>query len=726
MKSFLNFTSLMVLMTIAQTANAQSVMSDLQTLGNASWGNRGGSGSTVGTSGNNTPVVTGPAVEANTACAIDDQTSVPYRGLLDLLENKALNISHNSDTGDVVIDGGRMVSNCNSMLKTRVEPPTNGRPYLFHVEIKKPATGCDPETKLCKYMVDVANDPSAPGIKSGQEEIEVAPTFFGFMECLKKTEVLVDGQFNEAKMVKSKFVHRQSGLTQTNDLAFYSKGPLTDELTPRFEGLSGLSGGSCDRFEKIANDGFKIYSQEDVRVARKEVLFDEICAGGDYKAIDRHLPDFEEFDSMYGILRNVRDSYLLDEVKSLHDELKANDYTQLDAEKFKNTLADFHSKIITPLKDDIASLYGELRRARSAEAKANIQKELDAKIAKLVAYNKAPYVNSADLESMKSFAKKAPLGKKAWRDAAIAVYKSNNSAFHYGRYASGSDLPMISVSAADGEIAGDVQVEADYINQLGVLANNPEKSFAREYSSQALSLQRSQGENQQALQQFLQSEQQYVQDHCLNPRKYWINRQRCVQESQENMQAATSAINQYNQALTPEIQRYNNLSTQWAQIEQVRASGQGVQGNPRDVRNQNQNALYNFSFDPGNFQGQRQQSPGIINNPQNQNQAGPFAQQYGIYNQQGQLQQNQGGFSQQYMQYLQQQQNQGRYPTNQFSPSGLPQGQNYGPGVYPSVPAPGQFPPNYFQGQQGQQQFPAFQQQYQGGAGAGFQYQFSR
>ena len=60
---------------------------------------------------------------------------------------------------------------------------------------------------------------------------------------------------------------------------------------------------------------------------------------------------------------------------------------------------------------------------------------------------------------MKSFAKKAPLVKEAWREAAIVVYTSNNSAFHYGRYASGSDLPEISITAADDEIAGDVEVK---------------------------------------------------------------------------------------------------------------------------------------------------------------------------------------------------------------------------------------------------------------------------
>lgn len=689
MKSILKLICLSVLFIGSTSSFAQNILSANDALGSGSWGPQASTSGTSASEDPDAPVQAGPGVALTQACGAADQNFMPHRGFLNLFQNKSLKINHSPTSGEISISGsGMMISNCNSMLQARVEPPANGRPYLFHVEIKKPA-GC---TDLCKYNVDVAEDPDLPSVKTGTKSIEVAPTYAGFMQCLRETGVLNENnERDNSKIVASTFKHTQSGITKTDDLAFYSRGPMTALMTPKFGSLDKIKGGRCDTFEKIAKDGFRIHSKEDVTLARKEVLFDEICAGGDYKAIDRHLPDFREFSTMYSILKNVRDSYLLDEVKGLHTELKQNDYSELDAERFRNIILDFKEKIIEPLKVDIANLYDDLKRSGNRQERARLQNLLDRKVAKLIAYNKSPYLTSGDLESMKSFAKNAPLQKEAWREAAITLYSSNNSAFHYARYGEKSDLPKISISATNREIEGDLEIEAKFINQLGQLAANPEKSFARDYNSQAQALRETQAQNGQALQQFIQQEQMYAQNHCMNPRKYWINRQKCIQGVQENIQAASIGVNQFNQALSPEIARYQTLSTQWGQIEAIRAGGTGVQPNPRDVMGNQQ--WGQFSFDPRQFQ-------------QNQNQQ--IGQQQGFPQQ---------GMPPTYQQYLQQ--SGGRMPgaipgQGQFPMNGPPQYPNQGPGVYPSMPAPGQFP-----------QGNGFNQNY-GNAGMSYQYQFGR
>ena len=728
MKRFLEITCFLTLGLFVQNTFAQSALEDLQALGSSDWGSSGGdSGATI-TSGTDVVVNTEPAKSMVASCSKSDQSFMPHGAFLNLLDSKKLNISHNPETGEINIDGGLMISNCNSMLQARVNKKSGDLPYLFNVEIKKPA-GC---SDLCSYTVDVADEADAPGIKSGTKQVQVEPTFFGFMKCLRETGVITGGgeegpiQVHRDKVVKAPFQHSQSGITETGELAFYSKGPLAAQMTPKFGKMGGIKGGSCDSFEKIAKNGFTIHSLEDVTLARKQVLFDEICAGGDYKAIDKHLPDFEEFDSMYSILKNVRDSYLLEEVKELHAELKANDYSNLDAEKFRSILEDFQEKIIMPLQDDVAVLYDDLKRANSRDERAGIQMEIDYKIKKLIKYNRAPYVTDTDRENMKSFAKKAPLQKEAWREAAVTAYSNNITAFNFGKYASADALkeaglpdntieaiksnPKSSITSTEKEISSTVSIEKEYVDQLGELAADPKKSFAAEYASAATSLQQEQMQLDQALVQHLQQEQMAMQQNCMNPQKYWMTgliQQNCIKKYQESIQATQMARQQMPQMFQQQIAHYNHLASQWQTVEQVRATGKGVQPSAIDYQMQQQQWVspgwpqqqqgpgQQFSFQPWQLQqGQGQQMP---------YQQAPYmnfqSQQF------NQFQMNQNRMPGNYQQYPVLQQG---YPQN-----GLPQTPNYGPGVYPSMPAPGQYP------QQGyQQQMPGYQQQ------PSFQYQF--
>ena len=724
MKRILNVACVITTSLLVQNSFAQNALEVNQILGASNWGSSSSGGSSSSTSGTDVPIEAEPAMSVAASCSKSDQSFMPHNGFTNLMNGHKLNISHNADTGEITIDGGLMISNCNSMLQARVNPPSGDRPYLFNVEIKKPS-GC---SDLCTYEVDVAEDADAPGIKSGTKTIQVEPTYFGFLECLKQTGVISENKLQEDKIVKAPFKHVQSGLNVTGELAFYSKGPLAAQMAPKYGSFSGVKGGRCDSFEQITEKGFTIHSKEDITLARKQVLFDEICAGGDYKAIDKHLPDFEEFDSMYSILKNVRDSYLLEEVKSLHNLLKGDNYSGLDAERFESILSDFRDKIIVPLQDDISSLYSEYRSASSREARAVIQAEIDYKLKKLVQYVRAPYITDADQERMKSFAKKAPLQKDSWREAAVLAYANNITAFNFGKYGSDDALkeaglnadtvaaikasPKTSVLSTIKEIEDTVAIEREFIEQLGGLAADPKKSYAAEYSAAATSLQQEQAQLDQALVQHMQQQQMEMQQECLNPQKYWVTgliQRNCVQRYQQSIQDAQLARQAAPQMFQERIQHYNSLATQWGQIESVRATGKGVQPNPRDIfqQQQQQQTMPQFSFQP--WQGQNQQQmPGQY--PQQQYPQQQFQQPGFQYQQQYQM--NAGRMPGNYQSpYGQQGYPQRGYPQPGYQQQpGLPQQPSYGPGVYPSMPAPGQYPPGYQQ----QQGYPgSFQQNYQ-------------
>ena len=628
---------------------------DLQdALGSSNWGQRyANSNEPNQSSSSSSEVNVDTSSTAAESCERSDQTSIPYKSFLQLMQNKELSVSHNPNTGQLTLNGGMMISNCNSMLRYNFSQAQSGRPYLFQVEVARPS-GCSEER--CSYRVDVAEDADNPGIKTGEMEIEVEPNYFGYMECLERTGVFNDGRIVADKIVATEFNHSEAGLYSTGELAFYSRGPLSQQRGARFAEVEA-NGGSCDYFEQIQENGFTVYSEDDIDRFQKEELFNRICGSGDYKLIERNLSNFVEFRSMYAILKQVRDLSLLEEVKKLHTELRQNSYENLDAEKYKDVIGDFYNKIIKPIQAKIARLYNDLNSTSNSSRQASLRSEIDELTAQLVEYNKAPYLNKEDYENMKSFIRRAPLDQEPWREAALALFSASNTAYHYSRYQSGSRLDDLSISSSNSLIESDISVERDMITRLGELASDPNRSFAREYNEVASSIQQSQQYQVQALRQFQMEEQRYMYEHCLNPQKYWINRQRCESEVQQGIQDAEYMTYIQSQEVSQDVAYYQGLSQQWAQIEAARNG---------TARTQPTSVNYPREF-----------------NTQNYNRNGDYYQQQALRNQQGQVgdfwsrvggqrpgqqrgtglifaddQQNQGNLTQQQLWMLHQQQTQ--------------------------------------------------------------------
>ena len=547
------------------------------------------SGTVTNPTGNTT--VDDVTVVAEQACEKKHQTSIPDEFFAKLLKGKTWKVTRDSSSGTMNISSEKMISNCNSMIRYNFSEPKNGKPYLFQVEIRKPANCNDGK---CKYKVAVANDADNPQVKTGDIEIEVEPTYFGFLKCLELTGAMKDGKPQGSKIITSGLNVPVNGLTETAEVAYYCRGPVCDKKGFKY-GKSNITGGSCETFSQMAKDGYTYYSAEDVEINRKKELFNQICRADDYKQIDKYLPDFAGMKGLYSILQQVRNNLLAQEVKALHKELEAKSYAGLDADKYRDIIRDYYSKVIKPLQARIARLQNA--------GYTKHQDQINELTKKLISFNKSPYLTSTDYDNMKSFLKKAPLQKETWREAALYLYSSQNTAYHYSRYNSdirgkNPDMDILTVAKANDYIKADIAEQKEELNKLGQLAADPKKSFRDDYIQKGNNIQRSKYENAADLQRFEQQEMMYMQQNCLNPQRYWMRgliQQNCVRGVQQNIMAAREDAFYFNQSQDAAAKAAYERSNYWAQIEAQRNGG-----NPQLVNPAQMMAPQSFNFtNPG-------------------------------------------------------------------------------------------------------------------------------
>lgn len=520
-----------------------------------------------------TPVNITDSQEAPVVCKADQQTSLPYKTFLLLFKNRDLNISHSSSTGKIMMNGGDMIGNCSDMIRYNFSKPNSQRnSYLFQVEIKIP-TGC-PQGEKCNYTVYKGED----GIAVDEEVKQYEPNYFGFEQCLKDTGVISEnGSVDKSKIAWSDFNYVQDNADETAPLWFYSHGPKANQVGGVYSD-NKLKENSCGFYEDITEGGMTLLSKADERRINKENLFNEICNSGDYKRIDQLLPEFREYQEMYNILKEIRNIELKKEVQNLHKELAAKDLSELDADNFKRVTSDFYRYVIDEKRKDLDKAILRLSKANSKNKKIK-QKQVDALIKELMVLNRAPYLNQSDFKKMKNFEFKAPLHKEAWREAALNVYKGNNVTYNYTRFAGdkkdGYSTGRRSLKVVRKDIQNDVAEQKNKIEELGELAENPKKSYAAEKRQKVQSVLKSVQLNNQGLQQYVQSEMQYLYSHCYNQNKYWVNRQRCAQEVQLNVQEATMYTQQFNQNLQGVMQNLNSQASAWDAVEKARNAAYG-------------------------------------------------------------------------------------------------------------------------------------------------------
>ena len=543
-------------------------------------------------------------IEVNTSavpdqiCTRSQQTSLPKRSFLKILSKSDLVVSHNPDTGKLTINGGTMVGNCKNMLQYNFSSPSHGRPYLFQVDIRKPATGCeeDPATgkTLCEYKAYTATD----GIPNDEmKTVKVEPNYNGFVQCMKDVGVMTSSGLAEDKIAPLKFKETFSGANATGEVWFYCHGP--ECARQRLQNESNKEENSCRFYEDINDDGFIAYSQADVREQRAHALFNQICRSGDYSLIDNNLPKFTEFSFMYDILKRVRDTIIEDEVKKLHAQIaKKKDLSNLDAQNFNRVLSDFYQKVVLPKRSQILYQIEKVDTMADGEARDRELAQLEAMVQAYRKYTKEPFMTKDDYAKMKSFAMKAPLHKELWREAALKYYAVNNSAYHFARYdselAQKNQMASLSREEVEAQMEMDITEQSEELDKLGILANDKEGrvSFSSQFQEAANEVSLAHEFDLYDLQQKIMNERTQERAKCYNAQAgmWGINQQVCLLKSAQN---EAQYEHEYSMKTSPEYQQmllerqspYLNLAQKWSQIEAQRNQVYDIQRAPSGQTN---------------------------------------------------------------------------------------------------------------------------------------------
>lgn len=519
-------------------------------------------------------------------CEQKYQKSLPIRFVHSLLleEGAKLTPSHNPDTGELKIYGGRMIGNCNNMLDYILSPPGEDHPYVFQVKLK----GCGQEK--CTYKVKTVENGKTVDI-----EKEFESNMDGFVQCLKETGVLVskDGSegysVDKTKIVRDNFQASIDGVTQSSELIFASDGPETDPAGGFFD-KSGhrKPGHGCFYFENIKKGGFSIYSFDEVEFNRKNNEARNLCAEKNYKTIDKRLSEFAGFDELQAILIESRNKLLEGEVQAIADEIRnSKTLENIETEALNELVQDFDSYIIQPLKQQIMNQYKIYLKAPKGK-KAEEQKILSELVKQFVKYTKKPYFNKADHEKMQSFAAKAPIDDEDWAEAVLKINKIQNTIALYSKYGDPKgekDSPLVAderINEAQGKFARQYAVLRD-------LDGDPKYSKVKDLRQRSANLRRKIQTDRQVLQRDVYEEQMEAYKRCNN---YWVNTQRCFAEVNEDIQSWHRQSQYSNMQRERLAQQFEREAQSWSKVESERNKVySGHNGGA-----ENEGGPYNFSY----------------------------------------------------------------------------------------------------------------------------------
>jgi hypothetical protein len=541
------------------------------------------------------------SMEKSVSCSDKDQNSLPLRFVMGLLRQKGAKLKpfHDASTSTLMINGGNMIGNCNSMLEYTISEPGDGLPYVFQVKIK----GCGKDE--CEYNVKTAED-GVP--KDIDEPIKVEPNMNGFIKCLELTGVFKDGKIQSSKIALAEFKAVKQGVNQSADLWFASHGPYVDPKNGVFgDGGNKKPGVGCFYFEDIQKDGYKIYSKSDREINRKKDEFQSLCKSKNYKLIDSKIGEFKEIKYLQNILTEVRDQLLLDKVKEVANDINTmKDYSSLDAAEIRQVLEDFDSYIIQPKRDELFGVYsqGKIQKKglyhrifdeKDKDKKAELITEFMKKLHELNKYKNKPYLSLKMLENMESFKKQAPIDDEDWYMANLSLNKSMNTILAFSapykdmlkRYKTRpnhkfSKFPGISfiktqkaIDDAQGKYARD-------LTQKRKLAEDSDYYKSKDLKGQAANLKATNDRNIANLKRGIADvEQEMYEDCCYIRRqgtfdpmcmqkKYYKNHQKCAAELEEDIKFMTEKVKKLNAANDKLAAQLEKEASSWEGVEKKR------------------------------------------------------------------------------------------------------------------------------------------------------------
>lgn len=542
------------------------------------------------------------SMQTSAQCTEKDQNTLPLRYVMGLLREKGASLrpSHDPASGTLVINGGGMIGNCNSMLEYKLSQPDPEQetPYVFQVKIK----GCGSEK--CDYQVKTAEGgmPKDMGTKAFE------PNMNGFMKCLEETGVFKDGQIQEDKIALAEFKAIQSGVKQSSELWFASHGPYVDPAGGVFGNEGNKKPGmGCYYFEDIKKGGFDIYSKGDIELTRKKDQFQVLCKSGNYRLIDQKIGEFGEVRYLQNILVGVRNELLLDEVKKLAKQLKDNDdYSGLDAGKIKRIVEDFEKYIIQPKKDELFGVYKNGTIVQKGLYHKIIDEEDEDKKARLITkflegldelnkYTESPYLSIKSLGQMESFKKKAPVDDSDWYNAALTLNRTINTTRAFSnpyskvlkRYRTRKDqkftsLPSISFIKTQRKIDEAQGKYARSLSDKRQLIEDEDYSKVGDLRGQASDLRATNQYNLEQLRAAIAELEQDMYSECCYVRQarefdlscmqrvYYRNHSQCAAELEEEMKSIVNRVERMNKGNEDLAKSLEQEAKGWVSVEKDR------------------------------------------------------------------------------------------------------------------------------------------------------------
>jgi len=545
-----------------------------------------------------TQLTQGQSMDSTASCDSIDQSSLPLSFVMGLLRGKGATLTptHNPSTGELNIFGGEMIANCNSLLDFVFHPAVNGNPHSFETRIKS----CGKAN--CEYQVQVLD-----GESISTETKSFAPNMDGFVSCLKETGVYDDGKINKAKIVKANFDVDKSGVTDTSELVFISKGPAFNNMKKVFSNKTIIKNDQCFFYEDIQSGGYKIYSKLDIG---NQVLQDKaakLCNEANYESIYQNLEAFTSLSGTYNQLEAIMKKDLLAKVAKAKIEFDAavekGDLSKLDTKKYSDLFDAFYKLIVQKHFDSSAhntadetsedlliNLQAKIDAASTPEEKERLEKKMRDISAELARYMQDPYFSSADYAQFLSMKKKAPIKDPLWKRATLNMHKSvislkaacqaysvDNSSCKFSK-----DIDdMMPVEELNDVIADYREIAYDQYTKRESVLKNPDEDKSEFYAEklaqcEALYSRKSQGD--QVWMQVKGQVYQSVMGQCAqkNPYaqqyggRYMTKLQECVEDEMLNAESQYTVSSQKIEICNAEIDLYKSKYSEWAKLEGYR------------------------------------------------------------------------------------------------------------------------------------------------------------
>lgn len=346
-------------------------------------GGAGVAGAPVRTEQALVPTVVGTA-QGNPNCLSRDKKTIPLSILSGMLRTRgdSLRVEHDIANGRLKIKSGPAVSNCSSMIDWNLRAPASGfNDYVVEAKVKDCGGTSCPFT-----VVEVVNGEHV------EKDINVAPTYAGFLQCLQETGAAsASAVFDNAKVVRQN-IDVSLPIANPNGRVNVYFGSQLPNVTPLY---SEVSQAGCYMIEEITRDGFSVASEEVLRSEEIERQAAVVCRSQDYRQIQDFVDRYGA--TSLGLDRIARDLILTD-VRALADRSKNNESI---SNEDLSVIDDFQTGVIEPLVNRMSSLYNEIQRLSPNDpVRRRKQQELTELASKLESYGRAPYLTEADINKL--------------------------------------------------------------------------------------------------------------------------------------------------------------------------------------------------------------------------------------------------------------------------------------------------------------------------------------